>query len=239
MLHGADIVKVPGGYSNAYALCRQAAEKYGYFDATTTFINPYARDGYKTMGFEIWEQLGNVPDWIVIPVGAGPILASLYQAFDELKKLGYTDRLPRLACIQAENCGPIAKAFLNQKEKVEPCLDAEATLASGINDALDGYAEDGDYTLACIRKSGGSALLLSEAEIEESVRRLAREGIYAEPAGAVGMMGLLGLIEQGSIQKGQSAVMIITGHGLKNPLPVQGEIPVVSDMEQLDKYLQR
>ena len=86
-MHGK-VVKVPGVYSRSYAMCREMAEKYQWFDITTTFINPYAREGYKTIGYEIFEQLGrSCPDVVVVPTGAGPILAAIYQAFCELRQM--------------------------------------------------------------------------------------------------------------------------------------------------------
>lgn len=238
MTYGATVVKVPGVYSDSYKLCREMSDKYGWFDLTTTYINPYAREGYKTLGYEIYEQLKSVPDWIVFPVGDGPILASVHQAFCELKTMGVVDRVPKLACVQSENCGPIAEAFIKCRDDVTACIDPKPTLASGINDSLFGYADDGDFTLACIKESGGTALLLTEEEIESSVCMLAKEGIYAEPAGAVGMIGVKKLVSQGVIEKDETVVIAVTGNGLKNPLQIKmADPPVVSTANELAEYL--
>ncbi|MCI8439064.1 MAG: threonine synthase [Oscillospiraceae bacterium] len=239
MCHGAQVVKVPGNYSRSYALCREMAETYGWFDMTTTFINPYAREGYKTIGYEIFEQLGRrVPDAIVLPTGAGPILAAVWQAFVELEQLGLAERMPKLVCVQAKNCGPIAGAFLRNAGQVEPCADAQPTLASGINDSLMGYADDGDYTLACIRRSGGTALLLDEEEIRQSVRQLCREGVFAEPAGAVSAAAIARLARSGFLQKTDTVVGVVTGHGLKNPLELEAGIPTAASAAELARILE-
>lgn len=237
--HGCKIVKVPGFFSNSYHLCRKAAVEHGWFNLTTTFINPYAREGYKTMGYELFEQLGNKnPDWIVIPTGAGPILAAVYQAFRELRQMGKTDKIPKLVCVQAKNCGPIAKTFLAGEIAVRPCNRPQATIASGINDSLQGYEDDGDYTVSCIRKSGGTAVLLEEEEIYRSVQTLAEEGIYAEPAGAVSAAAIEKLIGQGIVGSHETVVGIVTGHGLKNPLSIgTEEIPVIRNAEEIEKLL--
>jgi threonine synthase len=238
MTYGATVVKVPGVYSDSYRLCREMSEKYGWFDLTTTYINPYAREGYKTLGYEIFEQIKSVPDWIVFPVGDGPILASVHQAFCELKAMGVVDRVPKLACVQSENCGPIAEAFVNSRNKVAACVNPKPTLASGINDSLFGYDDDGDFTLASIRESGGTALLLTEKEITESVCMLAKDGVYAEPAGAVGMIGAEKLLGQGIIRKDETVVVVVTGHGLKNPLKIEvADPPVVSSANELAEFL--
>lgn len=227
-LHSAKIMRAKGKFSDVYALCRKMAEKHGLFDLTTTFINPYAREGYKTIGYEIYEDLGRVPDWIVCPTGAGPILAAIYKAFEELGQ-----GMPRLACVQSANCGPIAQAFLEGAEKVTACANPKDTLASGINDALNGYAQDGDFTLECIRKSNGTAVLLSEAEIAEAVLLLAREGIPAEPAASVGAKAVEKLCKDGTIQPQDCVAVVVTGHGLKNLLPVEGAVcPDVVDSEE-------
>ena len=238
VLHGAVLVKVPGGYSNSYALCREMAENYGMIDATTTFINPYARDGYKTIGYEIYENLQDIPDWIIIPVGAGPILAAIHNAFTELFDMGVIEKLPKLVAVQAENCGPIAKAFIAGKDTVEAECGAKQTMASGINDPLIGYTQDGDYTLKCINESGGTAISLSEEEILNSTKLMAEEGIYAEPAGAVGFVGSIKMEEKGLIKSGEKVVVVVTGHGLKNPVSVKSqEIPVLNSAEELSQYL--
>ena len=234
------VAKVPGVYSQSYAVCREMAETYGWFDMTTTFINPYAREGYKTIGYELFEQLGRVaPDAILFPTGAGPILASVYQAFAELQQLGVCTKMPRMICVQSANCGPIAGAFLSGAETVSACMDAKPTLASGINDSLIGYSDDGDYTLACIRKSGGTALLLSEEEIRRSVLMMAQEGIYAEPAGAVTAIAMQKLAADGFLKADDTVVGIVTGHGLKNPLPMEAEVPVVTSAAALAAAIEK
>lgn len=233
MLHGSKVVKVPGVYSRSYAMCREMAEKYQWFDITTTFINPYAREGYKTIGYEIFEQLGrSCPDVVVVPTGAGPILAAIYQAFCELQQMELVSRVPKMVCVQAENCGPIAMAYLEEAEWVRPCEASLPTLASGINDSLIGYTDDGDYTLRCIRESGGTAVTLDEEEIRQSVEAMAAEGICAEPAGAVTAAALDHLVDTGFLHPQDVVVCVVTGHGLKNLLPTEGDVPVVHSAEE-------
>jgi threonine synthase len=221
LTHGATVIKVNGVFSDCYALCREMADRFGYFDLTTTFVSPFATEGYKTIGFEIYDQLGRVPDWILLPVGAGPVLAGVHHAFCQLMQMGETDRLPRLVCVQAAACGPISGAFLDGLEKVVPCTKPQPTMASGINDSLGSYADDGDYTIACIRECHGTAVLLNESEIERSVLMTAGEGIYAEPAGAVCTAAAEKLAKSGVIGRGDTVVSVVTGHGLKNPIPVK------------------
>ena len=82
---GARVVLVSGAYSDAYALAARAAERFGWANLTSTYVNPYMLEGDKTLGLELWEQLGGrTPDWVVVPVGAGPLLAAVGKAWDEL-----------------------------------------------------------------------------------------------------------------------------------------------------------
>ena len=211
---GAKLTKVPGSFTNSYKLAQKMAEE-GYYNATTTFLNPYTMEGYKTIGFEIFLQLGRVPDWIILPVGAGPILGGIHKAFLELEKAGRSKGMPRLVAVQAENCSPIVKAFLaGSTVKAED--NASLTIASALADPLAGYEEDGDYTITCIKQSGGSAVALNETEILQSARLLAElEGIYAEPGGAVSVLAAKKLLVSGEIKPADKVVFVVTGHGLK------------------------
>lgn len=239
--YGSVVVKVPGNFSSSYKICKVIAEEHNWLNITTTFNNPYALEGYKTIGYEIFDQLKKVPDWIVIPVGAGPILAAIKQAFDELKEMNITKKMPRLVCVQAKNCGPISEAFLREgNQKLEACINAKNTIASGIDDSLNGYTEDGDFTIDCIRDSKGLAVLVSEKEILDSVFSLAKQGVYAEPAGGVGMIATRKLYNTGEIKGNHTVVIVVTGNGLKNPSPIKNaEPPIISSKEEFNDYLQK
>lgn len=221
LAHGGKIVKVAGLFSESYALCEELAKRNGWLNLTTTFLNPYAREGYKTIGYEIFEQLGgSAPDFILIPTGDGPLLASMYEAFEELHQQGLVTQMPHLVSVQAANCDPINESFRSGI----PCRELnegwKPTIASGIDDNLAGYEDDGDYTVGIIRKSGGMAISLDEEEIYRSVLKLAQEGVYAEPAGAVCAIALHELNQQGFFKKNDVIVCLVTGSGLKNSVEV-------------------
>lgn len=87
--YGAAVIAVEGSYSNSFEMARLASQQYGWFNVTSTFFNPYVTEADKTLSFEIYEQLDFCsPDWIIIPVGAGPLLVGAYKGFSELEKLG-------------------------------------------------------------------------------------------------------------------------------------------------------
>lgn len=237
LTYGATIVKVPGNFSNSYKLCMDIANRYHWLNLTTTYMNPYATEGYKTIGFEIFDQLKYVPNWIVVPVGAGPILSAIKNAFEDLKRLKIVKDIPRLVCVQSENCGPISEAYLNGYDKVKGISKPKTTMASGIDDALLGYTEDGDYTIDNIKQTNGTAVTLNEDEILESVLMMGKEGIYAEPAGGVGLIATMKLFNEDLIKKDESVVVVVTGNGLKNPIPIANrELPVIRSVNDFEDF---
>jgi threonine synthase len=210
---GARIVRVRGNYSDAYALAR-AAESYGWANLTSTYINPYMLEGDKTVAYEIFEQLGErIPDWVVVPVGAGPLLTAIHKGFEELGVSG-----PRMVAAQAAACAPVVRAFESGATEVSEWEHPAETTASSIADPLRGYPEDGTRTLSVVRQSGGTAIAVSEEETREATIDLARsEGLLVEPGAAVAVAAYRKLAAQAVISRGEPAVVVLTGHGLKDP----------------------
>jgi threonine synthase len=210
---GARIVRVRGNYSDAYALAR-AAESYGWANLTSTYINPYMLEGDKTVAYEIFEQLGKrIPDWVVVPVGAGPLLAAIHKGFEELGVSG-----PRMVAAQAAACAPVVSAFESGAKEVSEWEHFVETAASSIADPLRGYPEDGTRTLSVVRQSGGTAIAVSEEETRQATIELARsEGLLVEPGAAVAVAAYRKLAAQAVVSTGERAVVVLTGHGLKDP----------------------
>ncbi len=211
---GARIVRVRGNYSDAYALAARAAENYGWANLTSTYINPYMLEGDKTVAYEIFEQLGErVPNWVVVPAGAGPLLAAIHKGFEELGVSG-----PRIVAAQAAGCAPVVRAFESGAQEVSEWEHPVETAASSIADPLIGYPEDGTRTLSVVRHSGGTAIAVSEEETREAAIDLARsEGLLVEPGAAVAVAAYRKLAAQAVISTGERAVVVLTGHGLKDP----------------------
>jgi threonine synthase len=240
---GARIVRVKGNYSDAYELARAAAEDYGWANLTSTYVNPYMLEGDKTVAFELFEQLGErVPDWVLVPVGAGPFLAAIHKGFEELGVSG-----PRMVAVQAAGCAPVVRAFEAGAKEVREWEDPVETAASSISDPLRGYPEDGTRTLSVVRESGGEAVTVSEEETRKATIDLARsEGLLVEPGAAVAVAAHRKLADQGSIREGETAVIVLTGHGLKDPAAMHAaigttdEAPVVEpgDVEALGAALE-
>lgn len=237
--HGARIVMIKGSVSDSFELAQVVAKEYGWMNVTSTYLCPYATEGDKTVGYEVSEQLEwKVPQWLLIPIGAGPLLFGIFKGFTELVKFGLIDDLPRMVGVQAEGCAPIAKAFMEGRMEVSPWKNPK-TIASGIADPLCGYTQDGNLTLEIIRKSRGMAIAVSDQEILDAVRLLAREGVFAEPTGAVSIAGLRKMIDDKIVDRDDLTVCVVTGHGLKNPNRIMGTLRerrvVVSGIRDLKK----
>src|SRR5690242_1743067 len=106
---GARVVAVRGTYSDAWALAAAVSASAGWLNATTTFTCPYVVEGTRTVAYELWETVG-VPDWVAVPIGAGPLLAGIAGGFADLRALGLADRTPRLLALQPAGCAPIVRA---------------------------------------------------------------------------------------------------------------------------------
>jgi threonine synthase len=231
-LHGARIITVRGSLSDAFWLARNASLEWGWMDLTSTFLCPYTVEGDKTVAYELFFQLGAVPDWIVIPVSVGPLLVGIYKGFQELVARGLADRQPRLVAAQASGCAPIALAFERAEEAVRAWEGATDTIAGGIADPLTGYEQDGTYTLQVVRSSGGLATASSDEEILTATRRLAsEEGIFSEPTGAVSLAALNRLKGNPGFSAQQRIVCIVTGHGLKQVRTFEAEMALPTAIE--------
>lgn len=211
--YGALLVKVDGHYSRSYDVAIRLSREQGLFNVTTTFLNPYGVDALKLVGEELAEQLGGrVPDYVLVPTGAGPLVKGIVQGFAEREG----GKLPRTVAVQAVGCAPIVRAFERGEETVTAWGTPE-TIASGISDPLIGYERDGSYTLRLVRQSGGLAVAVTDDEIRAAMSDLARlQGLLAEPTGASSFAAARQLVKSGRIPQDAVIVCMVTGHGYKD-----------------------
>jgi len=177
-------------------------------------INPYRLEGQKTIGFEALDQLGEIPDRFVLPVGNAGNISAVYKGFLELQELDFMDRLPMMTGIQAEGSSPVVRAFREKLPEVIPEQHPE-TVATAIR---IGAPVNAEKALTAIRMTGGLAESVTDVEILQMQRDLARkEGIGVEPASAASVAGVRKLVEQGMIERHERIVCVVTGHLLKDP----------------------
>jgi len=239
---GALLVKIKGIYSDCFSLARELSREYGWVNLTSTFLNPFATEGDKTVAYELYRDLRLVPDWILVPVGAGPLLVGIYKGYKELKELELVDKLPAMIGVQAKGCAPIVRAFERGEREVR-AWGTPHTIASGIADPLQGYSDDGSLTLKIIRESGGAAVAVDDESLVESVQNLSRlTGIFAEPTGASSVASLRELKKRGILKEKDTVVCMVTGSGFKDSHTIQKyvEIPpkeLEPNLEEVREFL--
>ena len=213
--YGAHVVLVDGFINDCGRLIGEKKGREGWFDVST-LKEPYRVEGKKTMAYELAEQMEwTLPDVIVYPTGGGTGLIGMWKAFDEMEELGWIDgRRPRMVSVQAEGCAPIVHAFEAGADTAEAVTEP-ATVAAGLRVPV----AIGDFMLLDIlRKSGGTALSVSDAEILESVREIgSAEGIFAAPEAGACLAALRKLLVRGAVGRAERTVLMITGSGLKYP----------------------
>jgi threonine synthase len=221
LIYGANVIGIKGHYDEVNRLCAEIAGKFGW-----AFVNvnmrPYYAEGSKSMGYEIMEQLGwQVPKHTVVCMASGSLLTKIQKSYQEFIKLGLVDEAEfHIHGAQATGCSPIStaqKAGLDFFKPVKPNTIAKSLAI--------GTPADGFYALKVMKETGGSAEDISDDEIRDAIRLLAEcEGIFAETAGGVTVGVAKKLIASGKIPANDSAVLCVTGNGLKTLDAVNGHL---------------
>ncbi len=221
LAYGARVLAVRGSYDDAYDLCLRACEERGWFNRSTGF-NPFTREGKKTSSFEIWEQLGRVPDRVIVPTGDGNILSGVWKGWRDLHAAGLIDRLPKIDCAQAEGSAAICNTILRIR-KGEPVtdwrtVDVASVAASTVADSISvDQPRDGLAAVKAVIESGGEAVTVSDDEILAAIGELASTaGVFAEPAAAATWAAAKRLAGKGRVGSAETVVLLITGSGLKD-----------------------
>ena len=212
IVHGAKITEVDGNFDIALDRARRMTAKGELYLANS--INPYRLEGQKTIAFEIFEQLnGKIPDYVFLPVGNAGNICALWKGFRELNKLGIAKSAPRMIGVQASGAAPIAHAYAHDSNEVSSWKNPE-TLASAIR---IGAPARWRGALMAARESGGAIVTVTDREISRSQRLLANhEGIFAEPASATPLAGLIKHKGKLGVRNTHTVVCVVTGHGLKD-----------------------
>lgn len=216
---GAEVREVDGDYSAAYALARDL-EGEGWMNVSTTYRNPLLAEGYRSIAFELIEQLGGTPSAVVVPVGAGPLLRGIERGFADAVAAGRAEQTPALIGVQAARVAPIHAEWVRRHGAADaPELAAGPTLATAIADRLTGYEVHGDITIAAVERSGGGVVAVDEAEIADATHRLAAAGIWVEPSASTSLAALAQLADIGGDAPADAPIVImLTGHGAKAPI---------------------
>ncbi|PIE54812.1 MAG: threonine synthase [Dethiosulfovibrio peptidovorans] len=204
MAYGATVIPIEGNFDEALDLARRGADELGM--AIVNSVNPYRLLGQRSASWEICDEMGNSPDWLVLPVGNAGNITAYREGFEYYAALGRCSGLPCLVGVQACGAAPLAL----EREFPNP-----ETVATAIR---IGRPVNGDKARRAVADSGGFFLAVDDDEILEAQQLLASsDGVFAEPASCSGLAGLLRLQSQGELPEKLKVVMVLTGNGLKDP----------------------
>jgi threonine synthase len=211
-VYGGNLVSVRGNYDDVNRLCTELAGEHEW-----AFVNinmrPYYAEGSKTLAFETAEQLGfELPDRVVAPIASGSLFTKIARGFEEWLELGLLEgELPTFHGAQATGCSPVATAFEQGRDFCKPVKPDTIAKSLAI-----GNPADGPYALELARRTGGSIEAVTDDEIRDGIKLLARTtGIFTETAGGVTTAVLAKLAARGEIDPDERVVVYITGEGLK------------------------
>jgi threonine synthase len=190
-------------------------KNYGWFPLSgyvspTIGSNCYAVDGYKTIAFELYEQLNGLPDFIVVPSAYSDGLFGIWKGLRDLYELGLSNKKCRMV---AAEVGGSLKASLGKQTKELVEVPYKPSIAFSIANELGTWQ---GYT--ALKESDGIAETANDPEIIDMQLKLARtEGIYAETSSVSALVAVEKLVKQGTIRKDDEVVVVITSTGLKDP----------------------
>ena len=211
-IYGPRTVSIKGNYDDVNRLCSEIGDKYGWAFVNVN-LRPYYSEGAKTHAFEIAEQLGwKLPQHVVVASAGGTILPKLAKGFKELIQVGLVEESNcKIYSAQAAGCAPIINALKKGTDLISPVKPNTIASSIAIGNPADGY-----YVLQAVKESGGGGESVSDEEILDGIKLLARtEGIFTEPAGGTEVAVAKKLIENGKIPRNESIVVSITGNGYK------------------------
>ncbi len=222
IIYGAKVIAIEGNFDRALEIVREITAKHPI--TLVNSVNPYRIEGQKTAAFEVSDQLGRAPDYLAIPVGNAGNISAYWKGFKEYHAMGRIASLPRMIGFEAEGAMAIVKG--------EPIPNPE-TIATAIR---IGNPASWQTAVAAAQESGGEINYVTDEEILHAYKTIARrEGIFAEPASAASIAGVMKKKREGLFKGGETVVCVLTGHGLKDPniaiKSVNAEPLVVQDSE--------
>jgi threonine synthase len=244
-MYGAKVLRVREsviGEDPTVKMLKMVCDRYHWYPCPSFGpMNPYQAEGPKTMSFEIAEGLQwTPPDWVFVPVGAGGALTGNWKGYREFETLGLIGSKPRMVAVQSTGCAPVIRAY---EQGIDPmkitAWEKPNSVATGL---MDPFPWDGDAALRAIQESRGTAVAVSDSEIIEAQRLLAKsEGVFAEPSGVTSLAGLIKLLNAGGVDRTDRLVVEITGNGLKDPqIAMKGmpEVPIIdASIQEFERTL--
>ncbi|MGH7864908.1 MAG: threonine synthase [Candidatus Binataceae bacterium] len=205
VMHGARVVEIIGNFDICLKVVRDVAERDPVRIRLVNSVNPDRIAGQKTAAFEVCDQLGDAPTHHFLPVGNAGNITAYWAGYQEYRDAGFAARIPKMMGYQAAGAAPIVDGHP---------IDDPKTVATAIK---IGNPASWKGAVAARDESGGAIAKVTDAEILAAYRELAARGIFAEPASAASVAGLLKFAAHGHLRPGSTVVCTLTGHGLKDP----------------------
>jgi threonine synthase len=207
-IYGATVVQVDGGYDQAFRDALDHVRDYGGLSRNTGY-NPLTIEGKKTVALEMYNQIGQIPDHVFVPTGDGVILCGVYKGFEDLYRIGITDRMPTIHAVQAAGSDAIARALaVGSFGPPEPATTIADSIAVSVPAA--GY-----LALSQLTRHNGGYVVVEDGQILEAQRELAAlTGLFAEPAAAAAYAGFRSVAAD--LAPEARIVLLVTGSGLKD-----------------------
>ncbi|MPZ88022.1 MAG: threonine synthase [Nitriliruptorales bacterium] len=203
LVHGATVIQIEGNFDRALSMCRALDRDYPV--ELVNSVNPSRIEGQKTGAFEVCDFLGRAPDIHVMPVGNAGNITAYWRGYNEYAADNLTDRLPVMHGFQAAGASPIVQGAP---------VESPTTIATAIR---IGNPASWQQAVAAANESAGSIRAVTDRDILQAYRTVAREGVFCEMASAASVAGLLQLASAGDLPEGAIVVCVLTGHGLKEP----------------------
>lgn len=235
LMYGATIIPVKGTYDDAFELSIKATKEFGWYNRNTAF-NPLTIEGKKTVSFELFEQLNfTVPDRIFVPVGDGVIISGVYKGFEDLLNLKIIDKMPIVVGVQSKKSDNLVRNLGN----VEFIIEESTTIADSISVDIP---RNFHMAKNNIGKYNGEHITVSDKDILKASGILSRNtGLFAEPAAATAMAGMLSYMNNGKLSNNSNNIVLLTGSGLKDLKAVAGSINIPEaidpSLDELEKLL--
>jgi threonine synthase len=208
--NGALVLALDTDFDGCMRLVQEVTADQSLYLANS--MNALRMEGQKTVGVEIVQQFGwEAPDWIIIPAGNLGNVSALGKGLLLMRDLGLIDRLPRIACAQAERANPLFRSYLTGFQEYQP-LQAQKTLASAIQ---IGAPVSYERAVRVLRQLDGIVEQASEDELANAAAQADRCGLYCCPQTGVALAAVFKLAGRGVIRPDQRVVVISTAHGLK------------------------
>ena len=204
LMHGAKVIAIKGNFDEALKAVVDITNKYPI--TLVNSINPFRLQGQKTSAFEICDTLGKAPDYLAIPVGNAGNISAYWMGFKEYKENAKVSNLPKMIGFEAEGSAAIVQNRV---------IENPQTLATAIK---IGNPASWKLAVNAANESNGFIDSVTDDEILEAYKMLTREeGIFAEPASAASLAGVIKTYKSGKLKKGDVVVSVLTGNGLKDP----------------------